>query len=147
MATFNAPALSTMLPAGATGKLNAVTRSITGDGAGGTVAAASVLRMMELPAHIRVHDVVVWPSAATSSLTCKAGYTDQETGGTVTDDDAFIAASTSIATAAARVRMNTAGSPVELRKRTFLDITTAGATMAADTVLNCTVLYEYLGTP
>lgn len=142
MATYSAPAVTPR--AGPTGGSNKTVMSIVGNGAGGTAAAASVLRFGPFPAGTRIDDVVLWPSAATTSLTVQAGYTP--TDGSVGDDDAFIAASTALATAAARVRANTAGSPVTLLKESYIDITTAGATIAADTVVNCVVDHTWIGT-
>lgn len=147
MATHNAPALAHPLPAGATGKVNAITRSIVGNGKGGTVVAGDVLRMMKMPAFIRVHLLLLWTSATTASLTAKAGYADAEQGGTYSDDDAFIVPSTALATGGVRVMSNSLISAPELVKPTYLDIVTADATILATTTINATLFYEFMGTP
>jgi hypothetical protein len=143
MATFSAPPI---LPrAGVTGGANRTHSKITGNGAGGNAVAASVLRFGPFPKGCRVDEVQLWPSAATASLTCKVGYTP--TDGTAGDDDAFIAAGTSIATAGARVSSNTPDGPVVLLKESYIDVTTAAATLLSTTDVNLLVDQTWVGLP
>lgn len=144
MATFNAPGLSTPQRAGATGNVAVARGTITGNGAGAVAAAGSVLNMLKLPAGAVIHGLILIADVDTASLTVKAGYADVDA--VVNDDDAFVVAATSLATAATFVRKNNPAFPaVELIKESYLTITTAGASVLSTTDITMIVEYSYAG--
>lgn len=147
MATYPAPNYQEPARSSESGNVSVKRMSITGNGAGGNAAAASVLRMGTLPANIIFLGCKIAPSATTASLTCKAGYTPVDSAvGPTADDDAFVVAgSTGIAALAGQVENNGAIGPVRLNYETYFDITTAGATLLAATVVNVDVYYEHVG--
>ncbi|HEU0198095.1 MAG TPA: hypothetical protein VFQ88_12905 [Nevskiaceae bacterium] len=140
--TYNSPSLNKTVRSGATGNLSVATASITGNGSGSTIAIGDTVNFIRLPAFTRVHGVKLCVGTATASLTAEVGYAPD--GGTA-KPAAFISSGTD-ASAVTPVRDNT-GAPVDLTVGSTITLTTAGAAVAATTVVTLVVTYEYLGTP
>lgn len=140
MATYSSAKIETVPRAGVSGGGNFVERKFTGtEVAAGNLASGSIIRVLRLPAGTQLYDAVIWPSAATTSLTAKVGYLPVD--GSAGDDDALITA-TSIATAV-RLGANAIVSPVILTKDSYIVLTTGGATCLAATEITVQLKYDY----
>ena len=144
MANFDSPALAATPRAGISGNLN-ISEPAEIVAPSGGIAAASVLRFLKLPAFCRLLGAIIIVDTATASLTGKLGHAAIDGDAGASDDDSLIVAATALATAA-RFRENSLIYPT-LTKESYIQLVTAGATIAQGTKVTGRILYEYLGTP
>ena len=119
------------------------TGAVTGSDSTTAVAAGDTVRVGIIPAGFTIYDLqVIISNAWSSSVTCKVGfaYVDgTDVTATPQDDDYFIPASQSLATAAL-VRKTATTAPVTLPKDAWLTVTTAGAAAAEASVTDFVVI-------
>ncbi len=140
-----ASGLSRPVRAGATGNVCEEVFQITGNGNGGTAAAGSVFQMASLPRGLRILNLSLDISADTAGLTVSAGYSDQA-GVAAAVPAAFINAGTTLAVATVPAQRNNPANPaLELPRDSNITVTTAGAIIAANTVLTMKVRYTNEG--
>ena len=143
MPTYNSPGLRQIVRAGATGNCCVDKGQIIGNGNGGPLVAADVVRLGYFPAGTEIHSGQLICPVATAGLTVSVGL--EPVNGTTAIPDLFVTAGTSLATTQPLRFKNGVNMPYTLLVDSFLTVTTAGATVAATTPIRSITEYEYLG--
>ena len=124
------------------------TGAVDNSNSSSAIAQGDTVRIGVIPAGFTIHDLLVTiTTALTASVTAKIGfaYVDGEDSTDVPqDDDFFVAAGQSLASAAI-VRKTATTAPVTLPKDAWLILTTGGAANAKASLVNFVVIGEQGG--